>query len=157
VTQPRPAAVVVLAAGSGTRMKSKTMKVLHPVCGRSMIGHVVTAALAVRDDHRAGARLRRQRLPGDPDGVTGALLRLLHRQDDARHQLLDVRADLLALVTDDRDDPARLQGTCGPQDVADHGPPGDRVEHLHRLGLHPGAATGGEDDHGHVVGHTAPP
>src|SRR5690349_10307080 len=51
VTQTRPAAVVVLAAGSGTRMKSKTMKVLHPVCGRSMIGHVVTAALAVRPDH----------------------------------------------------------------------------------------------------------
>jgi bifunctional UDP-N-acetylglucosamine pyrophosphorylase / glucosamine-1-phosphate N-acetyltransferase len=51
VTQTRPAAVVVLAAGSGTRMKSKTMKVLHPVCGRSMIGHVVAAALAVEPEH----------------------------------------------------------------------------------------------------------
>ena len=51
MTQTRPAAVVVLAAGSGTRMKSKTMKVLHPVCGRSMIGHVVTAALAVEPEH----------------------------------------------------------------------------------------------------------
>jgi len=46
----RPAAVVVLAAGSGTRMKSKLMKVLHPVCGRSMIGHVLTAALAVQPE-----------------------------------------------------------------------------------------------------------
>ncbi|MDP3969095.1 MAG: bifunctional UDP-N-acetylglucosamine diphosphorylase/glucosamine-1-phosphate N-acetyltransferase GlmU [Nocardioides sp.] len=36
--------VVVLAAGGGTRMRSKTMKVLHPVCGRSMVGHVLTAA-----------------------------------------------------------------------------------------------------------------
>ena len=35
--------VVVLAAGGGTRMKSKTMKVLHPVAGRSMIGHVLAA------------------------------------------------------------------------------------------------------------------
>ncbi len=35
--------VVVLAAGGGTRMRSKTMKVLHPVAGRSMIGHVLTA------------------------------------------------------------------------------------------------------------------
>jgi bifunctional UDP-N-acetylglucosamine pyrophosphorylase/glucosamine-1-phosphate N-acetyltransferase len=35
--------VIVLAAGGGTRMKSKTMKVLHPVAGRSMIGHVLTA------------------------------------------------------------------------------------------------------------------
>src|SRR3954454_152462 len=40
-------AVIVLAAGSGTRMKSKTMKVLHPICGRSMVGHVLTAAVAV--------------------------------------------------------------------------------------------------------------
>ena len=35
--------VIVLAAGGGTRMKSKTMKVLHPMCGRSMIGHVLAA------------------------------------------------------------------------------------------------------------------
>ena len=39
--------VVVLAAGEGTRMKSKTMKVLHQVGGRSMIGHVLTAVRAV--------------------------------------------------------------------------------------------------------------
>ena len=47
----RPLAVVVLAAGGGTRMKSKTMKVLHPVCGRTMIGHVVAAALEVEPEH----------------------------------------------------------------------------------------------------------
>ncbi|MCX5399103.1 bifunctional UDP-N-acetylglucosamine diphosphorylase/glucosamine-1-phosphate N-acetyltransferase GlmU [Streptomyces sp. NBC_00102] len=39
-----PAAVVVLAAGGGTRMKSKTPKVLHEVAGRSLVGHVVAAA-----------------------------------------------------------------------------------------------------------------
>jgi bifunctional UDP-N-acetylglucosamine pyrophosphorylase / glucosamine-1-phosphate N-acetyltransferase len=39
--------VIVLAAGGGTRMKSKTMKVLHPIAGRSMIGHVLTAARAL--------------------------------------------------------------------------------------------------------------
>ena len=39
--------VIVLAAGGGTRMKSKTMKVLHPIAGRSMIGHVLAAAKAV--------------------------------------------------------------------------------------------------------------
>ena len=38
-----PTAVIVLAAGGGTRMKSKTMKVLHPLGGRSMIGHVLAA------------------------------------------------------------------------------------------------------------------
>lgn len=35
--------VIVLAAGGGTRMKSKTPKVLHRVGGRSMIGHVLHA------------------------------------------------------------------------------------------------------------------
>ncbi|MCW2752635.1 MAG: glmU [Marmoricola sp.] len=39
--------VIVLAAGGGTRMKSKTMKVLHPIAGRSMIGHVLHAAAAL--------------------------------------------------------------------------------------------------------------
>ena len=39
-------AVVVLAAGKGTRMKSDRAKVLHEVCGKSMISHVVGAASA---------------------------------------------------------------------------------------------------------------
>jgi bifunctional UDP-N-acetylglucosamine pyrophosphorylase/glucosamine-1-phosphate N-acetyltransferase len=39
--------VIVLAAGGGTRMKSKTMMVLHPIAGRSMIGHVLRAVQAV--------------------------------------------------------------------------------------------------------------
>lgn len=37
--------VVILAAGQGTRMKSKLFKVMHPVMGRPMVGHVVEAAL----------------------------------------------------------------------------------------------------------------
>ncbi|WP_308191917.1 bifunctional UDP-N-acetylglucosamine diphosphorylase/glucosamine-1-phosphate N-acetyltransferase GlmU [Kitasatospora humi] len=38
------AAVLVLAAGEGTRMRSKALpKVLHPICGRSLLGHVVAA------------------------------------------------------------------------------------------------------------------
>ncbi|HJV16992.1 MAG TPA: bifunctional UDP-N-acetylglucosamine diphosphorylase/glucosamine-1-phosphate N-acetyltransferase GlmU [Bacillales bacterium] len=32
---------VILAAGQGTRMKSKLYKVLHPVCGKPMVMHVV--------------------------------------------------------------------------------------------------------------------
>ncbi|MDA1652909.1 bifunctional UDP-N-acetylglucosamine diphosphorylase/glucosamine-1-phosphate N-acetyltransferase GlmU [Bacillus cereus group sp. TH160LC] len=32
---------VILAAGKGTRMKSKLYKVLHPVCGKPMVQHVV--------------------------------------------------------------------------------------------------------------------
>jgi bifunctional UDP-N-acetylglucosamine pyrophosphorylase/glucosamine-1-phosphate N-acetyltransferase len=52
VTDVRPAAVVVLAAGEGTRMKSATTpKVLHELCGRSMLGHVVAAARALQPQH----------------------------------------------------------------------------------------------------------
>ncbi|MFJ1752046.1 bifunctional UDP-N-acetylglucosamine diphosphorylase/glucosamine-1-phosphate N-acetyltransferase GlmU [Kitasatospora sp. NPDC088134] len=41
----QPAAVIVLAAGGGTRMKSRALpKVLHEICGRSLVGHAVAAA-----------------------------------------------------------------------------------------------------------------
>jgi bifunctional UDP-N-acetylglucosamine pyrophosphorylase/glucosamine-1-phosphate N-acetyltransferase len=47
----RPAAVVVLAAGEGTRMRSATPKVLHALGGRSMLGHVVAAVRALDPEH----------------------------------------------------------------------------------------------------------
>ena len=39
-----PSAVIVLAAGAGTRMKSSTAKVMHPIGGRSMVEHAVAVA-----------------------------------------------------------------------------------------------------------------
>jgi bifunctional UDP-N-acetylglucosamine pyrophosphorylase/glucosamine-1-phosphate N-acetyltransferase len=48
VDAARPAAVIVLAAGEGTRMKSATPKTLHPVCGQSMLGHCLAAAAELR-------------------------------------------------------------------------------------------------------------
>jgi bifunctional UDP-N-acetylglucosamine pyrophosphorylase / glucosamine-1-phosphate N-acetyltransferase len=45
VSAPRPAAVIVLAAGEGTRMKSTGIpKVLNQICGKSMLGHCLAAA-----------------------------------------------------------------------------------------------------------------
>ena len=35
--------IIVLAAGEGTRMKSVTPKVLHSICGRTLLGHVIHA------------------------------------------------------------------------------------------------------------------
>ncbi len=43
----RPLAGVVMAAGEGTRMRSGTPKVLHPLCGRPMVLHVVDALAAL--------------------------------------------------------------------------------------------------------------
>lgn len=36
--------IVILAAGQGTRMRSALPKVLHPVAGKSMLGHVIDTA-----------------------------------------------------------------------------------------------------------------
>jgi len=41
---PSKLAVIVLAAGQGTRMKSGRPKVLHELCGRPMLAHVLAAA-----------------------------------------------------------------------------------------------------------------
>ncbi|WP_219415800.1 bifunctional UDP-N-acetylglucosamine diphosphorylase/glucosamine-1-phosphate N-acetyltransferase GlmU [Pseudonocardia nigra] len=47
----RPAAAIVLAAGEGTRMRSAVPKVLHPIGGRSLLGHAVHAAAALEPEH----------------------------------------------------------------------------------------------------------
>ncbi len=50
VSPPRPTAVVVLAAGEGTRMRSSTPKVLREIAGRTLLGHVVHAAAALNPE-----------------------------------------------------------------------------------------------------------
>ena len=62
-----PAAVIVLAAGEGTRMKSSTPKVLHEVCGRTMLGHVLGAARELRPRRLAV-------VVGDADGPVAGYL-----------------------------------------------------------------------------------
>jgi len=51
VTTARPAAVIVLAAGEGTRMKSAVPKVLHSIGGRTLLGHAITAARGTGAEH----------------------------------------------------------------------------------------------------------
>ena len=48
---PRPPlSVLILAAGQGKRLRSKTIKLLHPVAGEPMVTHVVRAARTLRPD-----------------------------------------------------------------------------------------------------------
>jgi bifunctional UDP-N-acetylglucosamine pyrophosphorylase/glucosamine-1-phosphate N-acetyltransferase len=47
MSQYRPLAAVVLAAGEGTRMRSSTPKVLHPLCGRPMLLHLLDSLVAL--------------------------------------------------------------------------------------------------------------
>jgi bifunctional UDP-N-acetylglucosamine pyrophosphorylase / glucosamine-1-phosphate N-acetyltransferase len=49
-TRSRSLAVVVLAAGRGKRLKSRLPKVLHQVCGRPALWHVLNAARAAKPD-----------------------------------------------------------------------------------------------------------
>ena len=53
MTTSRPAAVIVLAAGEGTRMKSATPKVLHAIGGRTLLGHAIAAARGTSPQHLA--------------------------------------------------------------------------------------------------------
>ncbi len=93
--------VIVLAAGGGTRMKSKTMKVLHPIAGRSMIGHVLAAVSAV-EPHRVVAVVGNQREQVGPhiqELLPDAVLAVQESQDGTGHA---VRIAWEALDSDDR-------------------------------------------------------
>ncbi|MCA1057259.1 bifunctional UDP-N-acetylglucosamine diphosphorylase/glucosamine-1-phosphate N-acetyltransferase GlmU [Rossellomorea aquimaris] len=63
---------VILAAGQGTRMKSKLYKVLHPVCGKPMVEHVVDQISTLNIEKTVtiighGAELVKSHLEGKSD------------------------------------------------------------------------------------------
>jgi len=132
----RPAAVVVLAAGSGTRMRSKLMKVLHPVCGRSMIGHVLTAALHVEPEHVVAVVGHSREEVGAHilDQVPSALLAVQQTQEGTGHAVR-VAVDALARAAGTTDgvvvvmsgDTPLLQGDTLAALVAEHQAGADRA------------------------------
>jgi len=42
--------IVILAAGKGSRMKSSTAKVLHSICGKPMLYHIIKTSKSISDD-----------------------------------------------------------------------------------------------------------
>ncbi|GAA2521631.1 bifunctional UDP-N-acetylglucosamine diphosphorylase/glucosamine-1-phosphate N-acetyltransferase GlmU [Rarobacter incanus] len=60
MAQAAPAAVIILAAGAGTRMVSRTPKVLHRIGGRSLLGHAIHAAQGL-DPQRIAVVVRHER------------------------------------------------------------------------------------------------
>ena len=51
--------IVILAAGQGTRMRSALPKVLHPIAGKPMLGHVIDCAPVAAGTDPRGDRPRR--------------------------------------------------------------------------------------------------
>ncbi|MGH3367835.1 MAG: bifunctional UDP-N-acetylglucosamine diphosphorylase/glucosamine-1-phosphate N-acetyltransferase GlmU, partial [Nocardioidaceae bacterium] len=51
MSDTRPAAVIVLAAGGGTRMKSQLPKVLHRIGGQTLIARALSAARGLGPEH----------------------------------------------------------------------------------------------------------
>ncbi len=95
---------VVLAAGQGTRMRSKLPKVLHAVAGRSMIGHVLAsvgesvataAAVVVGPDREDVASEARKLFPGASVHVQTERLGTAHA---VLHAKTDIEADCDAVI-----------------------------------------------------------
>jgi len=70
--------VVVLAAGEGKRMKSALPKVLHPLLGRTMLGHVLAAA--------------------EPLGAQRTVVVVGHGGDQVREHLAGIAPDAIAVL-----------------------------------------------------------
>ncbi|WP_019182287.1 NTP transferase domain-containing protein, partial [Microbacterium yannicii] len=102
-------AVVVLAAGQGTRMKSSLPKVLHRIGGRPLVGHVLDTALAlepervvvvVRHERELVAQAVAEAVPGvvvvDQDDIPGTGRAV----EVALDALADFAGDVLVLSGD---------------------------------------------------------
>ena len=89
----RDCAAVILAAGKGTRLRSKTPKVLHELCGRPMLGYSLAAAEASGAARRLvvighGAERVEERFAGQGEFVLQA------EQRGTGHAVLQCRSSL---------------------------------------------------------------
>ena len=138
-------AVIVLAAGAGTRMKSRRPKVLHPLAGVPLIGHVLASArelsaefvvTVVRHERDAVASAIHELLPEailvDQDDIPGTgravELGLAALPDDFEGEVVVVSGDVPLL-----DDLTADLGSGGNPDIPAGGAPrrrrgGDRAE-----------------------------
>ncbi|RIA56224.1 bifunctional UDP-N-acetylglucosamine diphosphorylase/glucosamine-1-phosphate N-acetyltransferase GlmU [Dichotomicrobium thermohalophilum] len=105
----RPLLAIILAAGHGTRMKSRRPKVLHEVARRPMVGHVLDAARAAGADEVAvvisasGDQVREAIATDDADTqvfVQAEQLGTAHAVDAAREAFAGFDGDVLVLYGD---------------------------------------------------------
>ncbi len=106
MTTASPLAIIVLAAGKGTRMKSDTHKVLHSIAGRPMLDHLLASASILaparqvvvaghgRDQLERALGARAQIAVQDPQHGTG------HAVQQAEGALAGFSGDVLILYGD---------------------------------------------------------
>jgi len=102
-----PIAAIILAAGKGTRMKSDTHKVLHPIAGRPMLLHLVDSVKALGAEREVvvvGAGKEQVEAAVHPLGVETAeqaeQLGTGHAVRMAEQALADFQGDVLILYGD---------------------------------------------------------
>lgn len=102
-----PIAAVILAAGSGTRMKSDLHKVLHPIAGRPMLLHLIDTVASLSPERAVvvvGARREQVEAAVAPHGVASVhqaeQLGTGHAVMQAREALAGFDGDVLVLYGD---------------------------------------------------------
>ena len=133
MTSHRPAAVIIMAAGQGTRMKSATPKVLHEIGGRSLVGHAVVTARALVPEHLVvvvgtGRELVEAHLAEiDPDVRTAVQEQQLGTGDAVRSGLTAVPEGFEGAVIVTSGDVPLLQPETLQELVAEHDRSGNAV------------------------------
>src|SRR5919199_1200293 len=102
-----PPAIVIIAAGKGTRMRSPLAKVLHPLAGRPLLAHVLEVATSLAPQQLVvvvGHQAEAVRQVCEPYGVTCVVqepqLGTGHAVAQAEPVLTDFQGDVLVLYGD---------------------------------------------------------
>jgi bifunctional UDP-N-acetylglucosamine pyrophosphorylase/glucosamine-1-phosphate N-acetyltransferase len=125
---PKRTVPIVLAAGLGTRMRSRTPKLLHPICGRPMLAYVVDAArsatgatpLIVTSPQTASVRAAFEgqadfALQDEPRGTGDAVRAALAALPDDVGTVLVLNGDVPLIEAEDVDELVRVrQETSAP-------------------------------------------
>lgn len=102
-------AIIVLAAGKGTRMESDLAKVLHPLCGKPLIAWVLETVSALQPQrivavvgHQAAAveRQVRERFPAVEFARQEPMLGTGHAVQQAQAALGDFEGDIMVIYGD---------------------------------------------------------
>ena len=100
MTATRPLAVIILAAGQGTRMKSAKHKVLHPVAGRPMLLHLLASVAELRPERQVVVVGAGREQVEAAVGGTGAVIAVQQQQLGTGHAVAQAHDALAGFAGD---------------------------------------------------------